>query len=317
MNKAQSVAFIKRSAVMARVYDKAAEVKRYVYGRLSAYFPRFVCKLVYKKMVGKPLNLKNPKDFNEKIQWLKLYYYPDNELIIRCADKYRVREYIKSCGCAELLNPLYGVYDSPEEIDWNSLPEKFALKFNTAAGYNIICKDKNILNEAQVKATMRKWFSSPKGESTVERHYCKIEPKIICEAYIPGLASAPIDYKIYCFHGEPRFILLCVNRDVQLKMIAVDKDFNNLHYVKDDYTTDRLPPKPKTIDAMLHYAKILSAPFPFVRVDLYDVHDKVLFGELTFSPTGGYCYYYPDEILLKLGSLIDLSKCVPSQARGV
>lgn len=296
---------------MRYLYDQAAKMKRFVYGRLSAYFPRFVCKLVYKKIMGKPLDLINPKDFNEKIQWLKINNYPQNKLVIQCADKYRVRDYVRECGCEELLNTLYGVYDSPEEINWAALPGKFALKFNTAAGYNIICEDKQTLDIEKAKKTMRKWFTSPKGEYTVERHYCKIEPKIICEAYLSELNKAPIDYKIYCFHGKARFILLCLNRDVQLKMVAVDRNFNNLYYVKNEYTTELLPPKPDSIDDMIRYAEILSAPFPFVRVDLYYLQDKILFGELTFSPTGGYCYYYSDEVLLTLGSWIDLSKCQP------
>ncbi len=275
---------------------------------LGPKFPVAVDKWQFKRLTGQPLHLDPPRSFSEKIQWLKLYDYGNNPLVIRCADKYRVREYLQENGCGSILNELYGVYESAEEIPWDSLPEQFVIKLNTAAGYNLICRDKSALNVEQSTKEIKKWFKSPRGESTVELHYMKIKPLLVCERYIPTLDTVfPIDYKIFCFHGKALFTMLFLERDKELKRIAVDKDYQVIHGLLDSqYEGEHLPEKPPRFAEMIEYAEKLSRPFPFVRMDFYSDSGNVLFGEMTFTPTGGFNNYFPADVNLRLGKEIHL-----------
>lgn len=136
-------------------------IKKVAIGRrkvLSSISPIYATKLFYKKMFNKPLNLKNPKTLNEKIQWLKLNTYKDNPLITQCADKYLVRDYVASKGCREILNELINVWDSVEEIDWNDLPNKFVLKLNHGSGYNIVCDNLKKLDLSKTKKQLKTWL---------------------------------------------------------------------------------------------------------------------------------------------------------------
>ena len=194
------------------------KILKKTYKILSTISPTIASKIIYKIATKKKLNLKDPKLFNEKLMWLKLNLYKNNPLITECVDKYRVREYIKRSGCTELLNELIGVYDTPDEIDFAKLPDKFVLKCNHGAGYNIICKDKSKLNIYDTKQTLKKWLKEDYWKTYAEINYKKVPKKIICEKFLENENQNDIeDYKVYCFNGVPQFVMVCVDRNSDKK----------------------------------------------------------------------------------------------------
>lgn len=257
---------------------------------LSMISPTLATKYFYKKNVGKSLNLSNPKDFKEKLQWLKLNTYYNNPLITQCADKVEVRKYIAKKGLSDILNEVIGIYSSFDEIDWEELPNKFALKGNHGCGYNLICDDKGKLDKNIVKHQVEGWMHEKYWLRYAEVNYKFIKPQIIIEKYLDtDQGFLPYDYKFYCFNGKPECVLVMVGREQEMHAAFMDMKYNvislNEKYSIKDF---QIPEKPKCFDKMVEIAGILSKDFPFVRVDLYDNDGKVVFGELTFTPAGGY-----------------------------
>lgn len=262
---------------------------------LTDISPKLNTKFVYRRTFGKPIDLQNPTTLDEKIQWLKLNTYYNNQLVTDCADKYRVREYVEKCGCGEILNQLYGVYDNPEEINWDELPDKFVIKWNFGCGQNFICKDKSQYNEHQVKKMLWKWRKAHRTfyRNMSEMQYKTIEPKLICEKLIETeTGELPKDYKLYCFNGVPDCALVCADRISagHASYYFFDKDWNLKRYNKmgleapENFSLSR----PANYEKLFEYAAVLSKPFPFVRADFYLEKGKITFGELTFTPSGGF-----------------------------
>lgn len=278
---------------------------------LSAISPTLNAKVLYWFYFRKPLHLKNPKTLNEKLNWLKLNTYKNNKLVTQCADKYAVREYIKACGCEEILNTLYGVYEKPEDINWNELPDKFALKWNFGRGYNLICADKTKLNIEKAKVTLKRWGKENSHLHLSVMLYKDIDKKIICEKYIEGInGHLPDDYKIYCFNGVPKYIMVCAGREKgNPKFYFFDREWDIVKINNDSINAkpSELPKKTALIDEMFQYAKILAKPFPFVRTDFYISNNKVIFGELTFVPSGGFDNKRLPSTDLFFGSILDLN----------
>ena len=253
-------------------------------------FPESCAKAHYFIKFKKKLNLTNPTNLNEKIQWLK-FNELNNDIYTLCADKYKVREYVTSKGCGEILNKIYGVYDSPQEINYNNLPEKFALKCNHGAGYNIICDDKSLLDVEKTNRQLNKWLKEDFSSLFIEPQYKKIERKILCEMYIENERGGfPDDYKFYCFHGKPYAVMVCIGREKGTpKFYYFDMNWHPLPFEdtvelisKNDY-----PDKPEGFDKMKGYAMKLASDFKFVRADFYLMNGEVIFGELTFTPSAG------------------------------
>ena len=284
------------------------EIFRKLMAIISTFSPTLTSKIYYETKLKKKLDLKKPKTFNEKLMWLKLNEYENNKLITQCADKYRVREYVENCTCGEILNELIGVYDNVEEIDFEKLPDKFVLKCNHAAGYNIICQDKSKLDIDKTKRQLKKWLKSDYWRYVAELQYKNIEKKIICEKLLESKDGNAIeDYKIYCFDGKPLFCMVCVGRNFgKPKYYFMDREWKLMRInpaginAPSDFTID----KPNCIDEMYIYAEKLSKPFKFVRVDFYNYNDKIVFGELTFTPAGCVDGNYIDSVQEKLGNLI-------------
>lgn len=265
-------------------------------------------KYLYRKRFHRLLNLENPVSFNEKIQWLKLNTYNNNPLITQCADKFAVRDFVKSKGCEELLIPLIGVYDDVDAIEWDNLPEKFVLKCNHGCGYNLICSDKTKLNIEEAKKTIRCWMRDDYWKHRAEINYKYIKKKIVIENYIDNNGKQLEDYKFYCFNGKVLYTMVCLERkEGHAKYYFFDRNWNLIPYSKDALKVDKKFKicKPQLLDKAIEYAEKLSAQFPFVRTDLYILDDKVYFGELTFTPAGGL-----DDDLLdgdkEMGKLISL-----------
>ncbi|WP_340616633.1 ATP-grasp fold amidoligase family protein [Xenorhabdus entomophaga] len=253
-------------------------------------FPEFVTKSIYKERLNKNLNFETPSSFNEKLQWLKLNTYKDSELVTQCADKFAARDYVSDKGCQEILIPMYGCWDKASDIDWNSLPDKFVMKCNHGAGYNVICKNKKYLNINDTVNKLNFWMKEDYWRKAVELVYKNIPKKIVCEKFIETTNGAlPYDYKIFCFHGRPEFAMVCTERESDKpKFYFMDKSWNVLPYGIDcfDADLDKLE-KPQNFEKLFYYAEKLSQPFPFVRVDLYLNDGVIKFGELTFIHSAG------------------------------
>lgn len=289
------------------------DLSKFGYTLLTLISPKLNTKVIYKNRIGKDINLKEPKLFNEKIQYLKLYELPYKDIYVNCADKYLVREFVKERGCKEILIKLLGVYDSPSEINFKKLPKKFVLKWNFGCGLNILCHDKNKLDEEETKKKLKKWRKNKFYIKSSELHYKKIKKKIICEELIGDNTTHQIDdYKFYCFDGNAYCVMVCVGRDSiknqKPRFYFFDKDYKWLKINKQslDGVCDFDLSKVKNIDKMFEYAEKLSQGFKFVRVDLYNVNGKIYFGELTFTPSAGVDTGYTEEGNKLLGDKINL-----------
>ncbi len=277
---------------------------------LTIISPKLNTIVTFRISKGKPINLKNPKTFDEKISWLKLNTYYKNPLISMCADKYAVREYVSSCGLSEILNELYGVYDCVEDINWEELPDKFVLKWNNGCGLNMFCHDKKNFDIDNAVKTLKKWGRAKQYLNNAEMQYKYIKPRIVCEKLLESKTSPlPEDYKFYCFNGQVKYGMICVERETgRPKFYYYDRDWNFARINKDSKKApeDFYLPKPEGIDKMISYAEILANPFPFARVDLFDLDGKIIFGELTFTPSGGMNSNWLEEMDLMFGNLLKL-----------
>jgi|CZCB01.1.fsa_nt_gi hypothetical protein len=262
--------------------------KYFRYG-LTLISPRLNAQVVHYFKFGRFPDLKNPKTFNEKLLKLKLENYDHNPLVRICADKYAVRNYVESREFGFLLNELIYVFDSVDEIDWNALPDKFAMKWNFGCGFNIICKDKSKLKENEVKKQMKRWGKERIHLGYGEMQYKGIEKKILVEALLEDREKElPDDYKIYCFHGKARAILFISGRNTkQMKGAFFTPDWDYIGVPNKKYhEVYPLPDRPHSLDTMIAAAEKLSSEFPFVRVDFYECNGKAVFGEMTFTPAG-------------------------------
>ena len=287
---------------------KISKASRAFYIALSYLSPRWNTKLLFLKKFGRFPDLKNPKTLNEKILKLKLESYGQNEVVRKCADKYRVREYIESCELENCLTKLIAVYDKPSDIDWESLPESFAMKWNFGCGYNIICPSKKDLDIPATVEKLRKWGKEPFWAYFSELQYRNMEQKIIVEEYLgdpDGLP--PEDYKFYCFHGKAYCVMLCVGREEGWpKFYFFDRDFNLMRINRDSVNAPEgfSLPKPEGLDEAFAVADRLSKGFPFVRVDLYVTEQGVRFGEMTFTPAAALDNKRLPETDLLFGSMM-------------
>ena len=276
---------------------------------LLYYLPNKVAhKILYKKRIGKKLNLSNPVDYNEKIHYLIINEYTKS-LYSDLVDKYKVRFWIEQKGYKNLLPQLYGVYENTEEIDYKKLPNAFVLKPNNGCGNVWICTDKNKFDFIKCKKELDKSLKSNFAKTALEYQYANIKPKIICEEYLNDKTNLmPNDYKFYCFDGKVDCILVCSNRQEKLKLMYYDTKWNKLNYVLKKYEPSHEIQKPKCLNEMIEICENLSKEFCFVRIDLYEIAGKVYFGEMTFSPAAGNVYYNTQEALNYFGNKINLEK---------
>ena len=257
--------------------------------------------------MGYDLNIKSPKTFNEKIQWYKLFYH--NNLMTKIVDKYEFKNYIKEKLGNGYTVPLLGAWDKVDDIDFDKLPNQFVLKCNAqSSGLFIkIVKNKGELNKEELKQEMADWL---KPEKTLKSSFCwayyGVPLKIIAEEYIEQIDGQVYDYKFMCFNGNPCWVLACRDRGNDTVYENYDLGWNLIVPSPKSATVSTIR-KPQCFDEMMRIAKKLSADFPFVRVDFYEIKGKVLLGEMTFYPNGGYNSYAP-EWDKKFGDLLILPK---------
>ena len=275
----------------------------------------FMSKLYFKIVLKEKLDLKNPRTFNEKLQWLKLYYYPQNDLAVKCADKYRVREYIKDKGYENTLVPLLGAWDNVEDIDWDSLPNKFVLKCNHGCAYNIVCNDKTEFDRIKAKKQLNTWLKEDFGAFNIEPHYSNIKKhKITCEEF---LGDNLVDYKFFCFNGVPRLIYVSVDmiHDRQAKMAFFNLDGSKINLKRDDYASIEKIELPSFYSEMLEMASDLCKDFHFVRVDFFVTDNKYYFAELTFTPCACMMPFNPKEKDFEWGELLNIENLIKRRGK--
>lgn len=263
-------------------------------------------KLKFRGTLGYPLNLKSPKTFNEKLQWLKLY--DRNPLYTMLVDKYKVKRYVASIIGDEYIIPTLGVWDSFDEIDFDKLPDQFVLKCTHDSGGLIICKDKRKLNLAKVRRIINKSLNANYYYNGREWPYKNVKPRIIAEKYMQDEHEKDLkDYKIMCFNGKVRMSFVCSERSDKLKVTFFDNNWRKLPFQRHYPTSDTDIPKPQNFSKMVELAEVLSKNIPFVRVDFYEINGKLYFGEMTFFPGGGFEEFTPSKWDKKIGDLITLS----------
>jgi hypothetical protein len=261
----------------------------------------------YNNITGKTLNLENPQTFNEKIQWIKLY--DGNPLKTRLADKYLVRDWITNKIGGEYLIPLLGVWDRFDDIDFDKLPAQFVIKANHGSAWNYIVKDKNTFNINSARINFNKWMDTDYSFcSGFELHYGNIKRKIIIEKYLENKNGKLNDYKIMCFNGKPKYIWVDLERYSGHKRNVFDLNWNLLPLEFCYKNTNKTISKPVNLEKMLKYSELLSQEFCHVRIDFYEVDDRLYFGEMTFTSHSGLGKFTPDEWDFRWGQLMDLSK---------
>jgi hypothetical protein len=221
------------------------------------------------------------------------------------ADKVKVRQYVKDKGLEEILIKHYGVWDNANKIDFDKLPDKFVMKTNNGSGKHVFCRDKSTLDIKKSIQHLNKTLNLPYFFNK-EPHYKSINPLIFCEELIDtGQDDLPTDYKFTCVNGRPIDITVCTERSKKAKYCSFDMDWNVTDNILRKHNPDKLPEKPKNLKKMIEISKILSAGFTFVRVDLYNIGNRIWFGELTFTPEGGIMKAYTDIGIKMMGSFFE------------
>lgn len=271
--------------------------------------PKVIAYIMYFEAHRRFLNLRNPKNLDEKINWMK--FNTDTSSWSILADKYLVRDFIVSHGLEHTLNEIYGIFDSPDEIDFSKLPNSFVIKATNGSGGSqvMIIKDKLSTNWLNIRNTLNNWLVSQAPYMIAEPHYSKIKPRLIIEKYLSNNDSKSlIDYKFHCFNGKVESCLVCADR-VNGKAVKslYDLNWNVLpESVVKHYRNSPIIPRPKSLEKMIEYSQVLSAGFPYVRVDWYEIDGRPIFSELTFTPAGGYNKTMTYKYLKELGKLFIL-----------
>lgn len=258
---------------------------------------------------GYKFNIDNPKTIQEKIQWLKIY--DSTSLKTKCADKIKIHEYCKEKLGKDICIPIIKIYNSINEISIKDLPKQFVIKCNHGCHYNIIVKNKDMLNINEVKRKLNVWLSRDFAYwYGYEMHYSNINRKAFVEKYMNDGHEDLIDYKFLCFNGKPTYCQIISDRgNKEFKRLNYyDMNFNFVDICRLEFPNNPkiLDKKPKNFEVMKEYAKKLSEDFKFVRVDFYEINGQVYLGELTFTPGSGYIKYKNPNDGLKLGNLLQL-----------
>lgn len=251
----------------------------------------------FRQSLGYQLDYKNPQTLNAKLMWLNKYWLP--QIKIDCTDKYEVRKYIESKKLGKILTPIIGVCSNVDEIDVNQLPNKFAIKCTHGCGQNIFCRDKQVIEWKKIEEQLNKWLKVDYSKVAGERHYHYIKPRVLIEELISDMP--PMEYQFWCVHGEPDSCLICrKNLDGSYDSWSYSLEGNRVWERVSENVEDATIPS--LYSTMIEYAKVLSAPFPFVRVDFYHIDNSIRFAELTFTGGGIILTHYKQSFLDRLNS---------------
>lgn len=268
--------------------------------------------LSFRHRQGRWINWKNPETYTEKLQWLKLYYRKPIFTVL--TDKYAVKKYISDTFGSQYVIPLLGVWDKPEDIDFDKLPHQFVLKCNHTSGIGlVICKDKDKLNIPKTINELNRGLKDNYYLHSREWPYKNIPRKIIAEEYKEDESGYELkDYKFCCFNGEPFFCQVDFGKgkgktrhDFTRNIYDMDWNFMDIQYNHPNDPKRKIP-RPSQFEKMKEMARKLSAGYPFLRVDFYNIGEQVLFSEITFYPIAGFGWFKPAEWDKKLGDMITL-----------
>lgn len=268
---------------------------------------KIMLEILYRDAFGKKLNLSSPKTFNEKMQWLKLYNRKD--IYTDFVDKYKVKEIVKTKIGDQYIIPTLMAYDSVDEIEFEKLPNQFVLKCTHDSGTVIVCTDKEKFNIEKAKKRLRKKLNENYYYKLREWPYKNVKPRIIVEKYMIDTEEKQLkDYKFFCFNGKVKFLKVDFDRFTNHKANYYDLNMKLLPFGEEDYAPDpkHIEKKPINFDEMIMLAQNLASDIPFVRVDFYNVHGKIYFGELTFFPASGLGRFTDEKWDVKLGNMIEL-----------
>jgi hypothetical protein len=264
--------------------------------------------LYYRWQFDRKMHWRNPRTFNEKLQWLKVYNRKAEYSTL--VDKYSVKQYIADKLGERFVVPVLGVWDRPEDIEWDKLPERFVVKCSHDCGGSVICRNKAELNIEEATKKLKQAFSQDYYIANGrEWPYKNVVKRIFAEQFLVDKDGHLNDYKFFCFGGEPKYCSVISGREVKKVCIDFfDKDWNHQPFHQPGFYpfAETEIKKPECYDQMWEYARILAADKPFVRIDFYEVDGKVYFGEVTFFPTSGFGPFAPEEWDMTFGSWINL-----------
>lgn len=277
-------------------------------GLLNLLPDRFFISLMYRVHVGKKLDLENPKGFNEKLQWLKLYDH--NPRYIKLVDKAEVKEIVSLTVGKEYIIPTYGVWDKVDDINFDMLPDQFVLKCTHDSGSVCMCKSKHDFDIDRAKKRLGKALKRNLYYWGREWPYKNVRPRIIAEKYLEDGNKELVDYKFMTFNGEVKCVFTVTNRFSQNDMHVTfyDMDWEVMPFTR-HYKADREPiSKPRSFKKMIEISRKLSEGMHFARIDFYEVDGHPYFGEITLCPGNGIEEFNPDEWDYKLGEWLKLPK---------
>ena len=279
--------------------------------RKMRYFPpKLYAHFLYEYYTGKRLNLENPVEFNEKIQWYKVFYHP--KILNQLVDKFAVRAYVEEKIGDKYLNEIYGVYENPEEVPFKDLPNQFVIKATHTSSHNLIVSDKKKVDTSAAIKLFKKWLGKNQYYRTgQEWAYKDVKPRLIAEKYLKeDSRSSLIDYKFYCFNGVAKFLEVHLDRVDNHKRGFFNLDFKPLpfRYVPIEKSITNKIEEPSNLDEMRKLSEILADTFPYVRVDFYSIKGRAIFGEMTFYPSDGRKDFIPDEYNKIIGDYLKLPK---------
>ncbi len=269
---------------------------------------RLFIPMEYKAMMGKKLNLRNPQTFNEKIQWLKLH--DRKPIYTTMVDKYAAKEYVANIIGEQYIIPTLGVWDNPDDIDFNALPDQFVLKVTHDSGGLVICRDKSTLNVEEAKKKLRNSLNMNYYKVHREWPYRDVPKRIIAEQYMEDSDTSELrDYKFFSFDGVVKALFIASDRQdptTDTKFDFFDADFRHLPFTNGHPNADSIPARPECFEEMKTLAEKLSKGIPHLRVDFYEVNGKVYFGELTFTHWSGLVPFDPESWDKQFGDWIKI-----------
>lgn len=297
----------KKISLLGRVF------RRLKYKNMLNWMPdALYLKLSYYYLTGNTLDLKNPKTFDEKLNWLKLYDRQD--LYTTMVDKYAVKKYVASLIGQEHVIPTLGVWDRVKDIDFDSLPNQFVLKFTHNSGGILICKDKSKLDKEMLDKSFTKFLKTNYFYLHREWPYKNVKPRIIAEKLMKDDKDTTgvglVDHKFYCFNGEPKYLYVATGFGFaggDRRISFVDLDWKLAPFRRTDYQgLKELPEKPSRFDEMVELARFFAKGHRFLRVDLYQINDEIYFSEFTFTPSAGRMELVPRKYERILGDQLVL-----------
>lgn len=263
------------------------QLRRWHDAYLIKHNPERMFSIWHKRSTGVPLNIDNPQTLDDKIAYMA--FRTDTSEWSRLADKVRVRDYVEECGYGEYLPKMYGTWEKADDINFDELPNAFVIKTNNASATNILVRDKSKIDVVAVRKQLDDWLKDDYGYRTCQPHYSRIKPLILAEEFLGlGVGKMLIDYKFYCVNGAPEYVQVMSDREPNthnMKISLMDMDWvNHPEYCSEIHQGAGVIPQPQSLQLMKQIASRLSTPFPFVRIDFYEVNSKPVFGEMTFTP---------------------------------